>query len=188
MDRNDLRSTADQEEKWMDILEIMKARCSVRKFEDRRIDKADLEYVLEAARVAPSACNLQPWRFVIIDTDSGKKRLHCTEWIKNAPAVIVACGLHTEAWKRQDGKDHTDIDVAIAVDHITLAAAARGMGTCWVCWFDASGTARSLGLPRDVEPVALIPIGYPAESSSPDRHASERKSLSAITSWNTYSR
>ena len=85
------------------------------------------------------------------------------EWFADAPACVVACADHTRSWHRpNDGKDHADIDVAIAVDHLTLAAAEVGLGTCWVCNFDAKRCAAILHLPADVEPVVLVPMGYAA--------------------------
>jgi len=106
-------------------------------------------------------------------------------WVSAAhtPAVIVACGDHQQAWKRADGKDHCDIDIAIAVDHMTLAAAEIGLGTCWICAFDAKRCAQVLNLPERLEPVALLPIGYPADGKSPDRHATDRKPLEQIVTW-----
>ncbi len=102
--------------------------------------------------------------------------------------LIVACGDHRLAWKRRDGKDHCDIDVAIAVDHMTLAAAEIGLGTCWICSFDVPRCAKLLNLPANLEPIALLPIGYPAETKSPDRHTTERKPLEQITTWVSESR
>ena len=97
--------------------------------------------------------------------------------------MIVACGDHRVAWRRRDGKDHCDIDVAIAVDHVTLAAAALGLGTCWICSFDAFRCAQVLELREHLEPVVLLPIGYPAEAKAADRHGAERKRLEDIVCW-----
>ena len=83
------------------------------------------------------------------------------DWFRTAPLCIVACGNHRESWHRQaDNKDACDIDVAIAVTHLTLAATEQGLGTCWICNFDTKKCASVLGLPSEVEPVALIPVGY----------------------------
>lgn len=106
----------------MGLLELMKRRCSVRHFEDRPVEREKLLYVLEAARVAPSACNYQPWRLIVVE-DRQRIGQIASGWIpeSGAPVVIVACGDHSQAWRRRDGKDHCDVDVAIAVDHLTLA-------------------------------------------------------------------
>jgi nitroreductase len=161
----------------------MKLRCSVRKFEDRPVEEDKLLQVLEAARVAPSAANRQPWRFIIIETPATIAQI-APEWVADskAPLLIVACGDHRQAWRRRDGKDHTDIDVAIAVDHMTLIAAELGLGTCWICSFDAFRCASVLELPDQLEPVVLLPLGYPAESKDPNRHGVDRKPLEEIVS------
>ena len=165
----------------MNFLDLAKLRCSVRKFSDRPIEQEKLDYILECVRMAPSAVNYQPWRFAIIkggeQLDAVKATYH-NPWINDVPCLIVACGNHDEAWHRKiDGKDHTDIDVAIAVEHLCLAAAEQGLGTCWVCNFDAARCREILGLSEAMEPVALIPIGYPASDAMPEK---KRKPLDEI--------
>ena len=165
----------------MQVLDLMKQRCSVRQFEDRAVEEEKLLYVLEAARVAPSACNLQPYQFVILRDPEHIAQI-APEWVasSNAPVMIVACGDHQQAWRRRDGKDHCDIDVAIAVDHMTLAAAEVGLGTCWICAFNAYQCSLVLELPSYLEPMVLLPLGYPADAKPADRHAAERKSLELL--------
>ena len=103
--------------------------------------------------------------FVVTNTQTLTALNGCyqREWFADAPVCVVACADQTRSWHRpNDGKDHADIDVAIAVDHLTLAAAEVGLGTCWVCNFDAKRCAAILHLPADVEPVVLVPMGYAA--------------------------
>jgi nitroreductase len=169
----------------MSVLEVMKKRCSIRKFEDRPIERDVMLKVLEAGRIAPSACNKQPWHFIVVQDQALKERIG-GKWEAKAPAIIVICGDHQKSWRRQDGKDHCDIDVAIAVDHMTLAATDLGLGTCWVCWFDAFRCAQELKLPDQIEPMVLLPIGYPAETSDPERHSKARKPLDEIVSWDGF--
>ncbi|TCN70491.1 nitroreductase [Acetobacteroides hydrogenigenes] len=150
----------------MNFLELVKHRASVRSFSERAVEAKTLEYILECARLAPSAVNYQPWRFFVVSSAEAKKalqRCYNREWFTSAPLYILACGDSGKSWKRgSDGKDHLDIDVAIAVEHICLAAAEQGLGTCWVCNFDAALCSQELRLPENLIPVAIIPLGYPA--------------------------
>lgn len=157
-------------------------RYSCRAFSSQSISEQDLTKVLEAARLAPSACNRQPWRFYLVQDETKRQRLLAKSRpsFMQAPMVIVAVGLHDEAWHRpSDGKDHTDIDLAIALEHICLAAADAGLGTCWVCSFDVDAARQELSLSENEEPVALIPIGYPADSAIPEK---KRKEMCDIVS------
>ena len=120
----------------MNFLELTKRRCSVRKYASRPVETEKLDYILEAARMAPSAVNYQPWCFLVVKSDKGREKIQSCyprEWFKQAPCYIVVCGDHAQSWKRADGKDHMDIDAAIAAEHICLAAAEQGLGSCWVC-------------------------------------------------------
>ena len=170
----------------MSFMELARSRFSVRRYQDVPVEEEKIRSVLEAARIAPSAANRQPWQFVVVREKELRSRVYSTygkKWIETAPAVIVACGDHDHSWKRNDGKDHLDIDLAIAVDHMTLAAADQGLGTCWVCAFDAAACHRVLDLPEHVEAVALLPLGYPAEKGDSDRHGKARKKLEEIVFW-----
>ncbi|NLJ87857.1 MAG: nitroreductase [Epulopiscium sp.] len=170
----------------MSFLELAKKRYSVRSYLDRPVEKEKLLQVLEAARIAPSAVNKQPWNFIVVTNENTKNKIAETyprEWFKTAPAVIVVCGDHSKSWKRKDGKDHCNIDVAIAIDHMTLAATDLGLGTCWVCAFDAKQCHKILGLPENLEVIALIPIGYPADTAPENKN---RMDISEIVSWEKY--
>ena len=139
----------------MNFLELVKARYSARKYANRPVEAEKLDYIMECVRFAPSAVNFQPWRF----------------------RIIVACVNHNESWhRRADNKDHADIDIAIAVEHLCLAAAEQGLGTCWVCNFDAPQCSEVLGLPENLEPAVLIPVGY-AEDEPTEK---KRKPLNEI--------
>ncbi|MDE7411998.1 MAG: nitroreductase family protein [Paramuribaculum sp.] len=156
------------------------SRFSCRSYTSDPVPEAVLQSILQCVRLAPSACNRQPWQFVIIDTPQMRSAIleaYPRQWLENVPLFIVACGVHSQAWHRPDGKDHTDVDVAIAVEHICLAAGAAGLGTCWICNFDRAVLARAINAPDDIEPIAIIPIGYPA-MAEPEK---TRKSISEIT-------
>ena len=168
----------------MDFLELSESRYSVRGYQSRLVSDELLNKVLEATRLAPSAVNKQPWKFVVVRSEEAKSRLrNCydREWFATAPSYIVVCGDHASSWKRPaDGKDHCDIDVAIATEHITLAAASLGLGTCWVCNFDVPSCKALLGLPEQWELCVIVPIGYPATADVPSKN---RKDLSEIVSY-----
>lgn len=147
--------------------DLAKIRHSVRAYTARAIEKEKLEYVMECVRLAPSAVNFQPWHFYIVRSEEGKQKLqqcYPRDWFNTAPLYILACADHHRSWHRKpDGKDHADIDIAIAVEHLCLAAAEVGLGTCWVCNFDAALCRSLLNLPEHLEPVVIIPLGYPDE-------------------------
>jgi Nitroreductase len=158
----------------MNFLELVKARSSVRKYLSKEVEQEKLDYIMECARLAPSAANFQPWYFYIIKSPEAKQVLYESyggKWFSSypAPVYIVACGDKTQSWKRSfDKKDHVDIDVAITFEHICLAAADRGLGTCWICAFDPVKLTGLLNLPEHHIPVAITPIGYP-ETTERDR-------------------
>lgn len=166
----------------MNFLDLVKKRYSVRSYEQRAIEKEKMDYIMECVRLAPSAVNFQPWRFIILTDNElmdAVKSTYKREWIQSAPCIIVACTNHEESWHRRfDNKDHADIDVSIAIEHLCLAAAEQGLGTCWVCNFDAALCRQVMSLPENIEPVALIPIGYPTETEIPEK---KRKSMEEIT-------
>lgn len=173
----------------MKFLELAKKRYSCRDYKNQPMEEEKLLKVLEAAHVAPSACNLQPWHFIVIREKENLEKIFSTykrDWIKTAPVVIIVCGNHDVSWKRFDNKDHCDIDISIAIDHITLQAAELDLATCWVCNFNAEKCAELLNLPPHIEPIALIPIGYPNDSKNVDRHIQERKPIEQIVYWEKY--
>ena len=110
----------------MNLLELAQKRCSIRKYASSPVEDEKLAYILEAGRMAPSAVNFQPWYFVIIRQEAGRAKIqecYAREWFRSAPLYILVCGDHSQSWKRSsDRKDHMDIDVAIATEHISLAA------------------------------------------------------------------
>jgi len=167
--------------------QLSQKRYSVRAFLNKEVEKEKLEYILDCARLAPSASNFQPWFFYIVASDDAKAGVRDSynrEWFKTAPLYIVICGDRNQSWKRNktDNKDHCDIDVAIASEHICLAAEDIGLGTCWVCNFDPGKLREVLNLPEHIEPIAMFPIGYVDEEKSiiPEK---KRKSLAEITKW-----
>ena len=121
---------------------------------------------MECVRLAPSAVNRQPWRFRIVSSEADRAKLcqcYNREWFATAPVVIIASAMRDEAWVRADGKYHGDIDIAIAVEHLCLAATEQGLVTCWVCNFDANLCKSLFALGSNEEAVVLIPLGYAAD-------------------------
>jgi nitroreductase len=165
---------------------LARQRFSSRKYLNQPVEEDKLIKVLEAGRIAPSAANKQPWIFYVIRDDKNRSTISSAyhrDWLKHAPVIIVACADHTKAWIRSDGKDHCNIDLAIAIDHMTLQAAELGLATCWICNFNPVRCKEILNLPDHMEPVAIIPLAYPEDSADPNRHITARKPLSDIVRW-----
>lgn len=155
----------------MTFRDLAEARFSLRNYDSRPVEQEKIDRLLECVRLAPSAVNFQPCVFYVVTDQVLLAQLqdcYNRDWFKTAPMCIVACGNHQQAWHRKlDGKDHTDIDVAIAVDHLTLAAVDMGLGSCWICNYDAQKCAQVLDLLEGVEPIAMVPIGYAATDERP---------------------
>lgn len=167
-----------------EFLALARERYSCRAYSSQIPESDALNYVLECARLSPSACNRQPWRLMIIGTDDEQGRdavisSYCREWISSAPMFIIVLGDPAEGWVRsEDNHSHIDVDCAIITEHICLAATEQGLGTCWVCNFDPEKLSQGLNLSDKLVPVVIVPIGYPAEDvKAPEK---KRKSLEEI--------
>lgn len=164
----------------MEFSELIQKRYSVRSYRSDPVADEILEKVLSAARCAPTAANRQPIQFIVIHTSGREgdvRRLYHREWFVQTPVVIVACGLPSQGWVRGfDQTNYTMVDVAIAMDHLILAATDLGLGTCWIANFDPDVVRAVLGLPEGVEPIAMTPLGYPADQPRPK----ERKPLAEL--------
>ena len=170
----------------MTFLELAKKRYSCRNYLPKVIEPEKLNYILECGRIAPSAANYQPWQIYVVTNADLKRKLYETykrDWFLQAPVILVFLGDHSQGWKRGDGKDHTDIDISIIIDHITLAAAEQELGTCWICNFDAGKCRQILNLPDHLEPIAYLPLGYPAESTDSNVRHLKRKSINEIVHY-----
>jgi nitroreductase len=147
----------------MEFSKLIEERYSVRAYKPDPVEQEKLERVLEAARLAPTAVNFQPFQLIVIHTQGREdelNRIYRKEWFVQPPLVIGACGLPDRGWTRRDGKSYLDVDIGIVMDHLILAATNEGLGTCWVGNFDADAAREVLGLPEDVEPIAFTPLGY----------------------------
>jgi nitroreductase len=165
----------------MSFLDLVKKRYSVRKYKSTPVEKEKLDFVLEAARLAPTAANKQPIKLFVIRTKDHEKELsgvYNKAAFITAPIVILACTNPSTAWKRQDGKDYSDIDLAIALDHLILAATEVGLGTCWIGKFNPLLVKKTFNLPADLEPIMLVTVGYPDDSPT----QKTRKPISELVS------
>jgi nitroreductase len=171
----------------MEFYDVIKKRRSVRKYKSDPIPEDVLSRILEAGRVAPSAKNIQPWRFIVIKDPSTKKGIAEASrgqlWIADADAILVGCILNKIAWGRMGGyMSSGPVDISIALDHMILAAANEGLGTCWIGAFVEKEVKDILQVPDDVTVLALTPIGYPDEEPK-DRG---RKDPEQIISFDKY--
>lgn len=153
----------------MNFEKLVTCRYSSRSYKPDPIEEKKLNMVLEAARMAPTAANRQPFQLIVISTKGRKeelRRIYDKKWFVEGPLVICACGLPESGWKRRryDNQNYTTVDVSIVVDHITLQAADIGLGTCWVGAFDPQAARDILNLPDQVEPIAFTPLGYPNDT------------------------
>lgn len=167
----------------MAFLDLIKARYSVRSYASTPVEEAKLNAVLEAARLAPTAANLQPFRLIVAqvkDQEAEMQRVYRRHCFAQAPLAICACAIPAQGWVRAaDGFNCTIMDVAIVMDHLILAATELGLGTCWVAAFDVAAARRVFGLPDGVEPIALTPLGYPSDHAG----IKERKPLSELVRY-----
>ena len=164
----------------MDVQEAIRCRRSVREYQPRAVEEEKLARLIEAARLAPSARNLQEWKFVIVrrrETRLKLAALAAQPFIGTAPVVIAACAVETKLVMRC-GQLAYPIDVAIALDHLALAAVEEGLGSCWIGAFDEEKVKALLGVPAEVRIVELLTLGYPEEPLKPRRKS--RKPLDEI--------
>jgi len=167
----------------MTVMEAIKIRRSVRRYQNKPIEPEKLAQVLEAARLAPSARNLQEWRFVIVrDPDTRRQLMHAAKgqkFVEEAPVVIACCGETNNNYTMSCGQLAYPIDIAIAIDHMTLVAVELGLGTCWIGAFWEDDVKRILDIPDEIRVVELLTLGYP-EDEPRKKH---RRPLSEIVMY-----
>lgn len=181
----------------MELIDIIKKRRSVRSYLDKPVEDDKIEQIIEAARLAPSACNTQPWRFVVVKDRVLKDKLYKkalssivipNKWAQTAPVLIVACANLSLIAHRIGagikGIEYHLLDMGIASEHLVLAATELGLGTCWIGWFNEKAIRNILSIPRNIKIVALIALGYPKEELKPNKK--ERLTLDEILYWNRY--
>jgi len=174
----------------MDFYEVIRTRRSVRKFKTDDIPDEVLNRVLDAARIAQSGNNWQPWKYIVIRNRERMKEMLPVcggrSFIAEAPVLVVACGERLTVNRGGYMGDLSMlVDVSISFDHLTLAARAEGLGTCWIGSFNNDGVKKYLNIPDDVQVVALTPMGYPADADAFSERTN-RKALDEIVSYETY--
>ena len=164
----------------MDLLKLVKQRCTTRGFTDKKIEKEDLDKILEAGRVAPSACNRQPQRIIVVEKPENIRKVEKAYKTFGSPCVLIVCQDKSDPLIRPfDGKCSGDLDIGIVCDHMMLAARELNIGSVIVGLFDPSIIRKEFGIPEHIEPTALLLLGYPSDGFlSSDRHNTERRAIS----------
>jgi nitroreductase len=167
----------------MEFSELIKARYSVRAYRPDPVEDIKLQAVLEAARLAPTAANRQPFQLIVLHTAGREEeigKIYHRSWFVQAPIVIAVCAISSQAWVRESDRFNARlIDAAIVADHLILAAANLGLGTCWIAAFIVEAARSVLQLPQEVEPVIFTPLGYPADQPG----SKTRKSLNELVRY-----
>lgn len=171
----------------MDVFEAIKTRRSIRKYKTRPIEEEKLKKVLEAVRISPSACNFQPYKFIVVKDAKIRNKLipacRNQRFLAEAPVIIAGCTYPEKAYQKMGGDGNSsEVDLAIAFDHLTLAAWELGLGTCWIGAFAEDEVKQILEVPENVHVVALTPLGYPDESPQ----MRNRKSLEELVSYDRF--
>lgn len=163
----------------MELLELAKARYSVRKFAEKPVEEEKLQKVLAAGACAPTAKNQQPQKIYVLESEDAVEKIRgITRCAFNAPVVLMVCGCKDQAWVNPfNDRSSAEMDCSIVTTQMMLQAQELGLGTCWVCWFDTKQTKEAFNIPENEEVFALLPLGYPAESSHPSSMHDSRKAL-----------
>ncbi len=172
----------------MEFLELAQKRYSCRKFLDKEVEKEKIYKILEAGRLAPTACNFQPQRILVVtDREKQKALKECTKFTFDAPVILGVCYDKEESWKRKyDGQDGGIVDASIVTTHMMLEIAQLELGSTWVGSFDPNKARNILNIPDNLEIVNLLPFGYPAEDGAESAMHNQRKTIEQIVSWNNF--
>lgn len=172
----------------MAFIDLAVQRYSVRKFSEKPVEDEKIDVILQAARVSPTACNNQPQRILVIQSDEALSKLkECTNYHFHAPLAFLICYDKTVSWKRPfDGDDSGDVDASIVTTQMMLAAADSGLGTTWVGYFDPEKTRKVFEIPENFIPVAILPTGYPADNSVPSSNHAKRYALEQTVFYNKF--
>lgn len=174
----------------MDFEKLAQERFSVRKFSPKEIEKEKLDLILKAGQLAPTACNYQPQRILVIQDQDGLEKINkCTPHHFGAPVVLVICYDQTVSAKRSfDGGEFGVTDASIVTTHMMLQTADLGLGTTWIGGFDPKAVEKEFSLPEAYVPVALLPVGYPAEDAKPAPMHTKREPMEKTVFYNGFSK
>lgn len=166
----------------MDFLELSRSRFSVLDYEDRPVEREKIEKILDAGIYAPTACNFQPQRVLVIDDEERKEKLNRVVPSRyTLPLAFLICYDKRKCWIRpMDGKPSGDIDASIAATHMMLEATELGLGSIWVMYWDGEKMKAEFELSDDIEPTALLIVGYKSEKAKPRQGHLTRKSKESI--------
>lgn len=171
----------------MELMDVIKLRRSIRKYKPDPVSDEDIEYVLNAARLAPSWKNLQCWRYVVVKNEEIRRKIaesrpQSKDWIIEAPVIIVACADPSKSGYHGD-KEYYLVDIGISFEHLILAARERGLGTCWIGEFNEEIVKEAIDAPENIRIVAFTPLGYPAIEKG---EVKDRKNLEEICFYEKY--
>lgn len=161
----------------MDFLKLATDRYSVRKFKPQHLPQEVIDKILAAGHVAPTGCNFQPQRILVLNTDESAEKLKgCTKCHFDAPTAMLVCYNQDESWTRKyDGAQSAPVDACIVTTHMMLMAHTLGVGSTWVMHFDPLKMREAFKIPENIELVALLVMGYPADDAAPlDLHNTYR--------------
>ena len=173
----------------MNFEQLAEERHSVRKFSSRAVEPEKLDLILRAGRIAPTACNNQPQRILVIQDKAGMEKLaRCTTYTFGASMALLVCCDQTASWVRPyDSNNSFEVDASIVTSHMMLQAADLGLGTTWVGHFDPAKARSEFNIPANLVPVAILPLGYPAEDSKKNRLHFTKLSPEAVVFYNDFS-
>jgi nitroreductase len=179
----------------MKLDQILNTRRSVRSFDSKPVNEKDIISIIEAARLSPSACNSQTWRFIFVTHQEIIRKI-CYEamrpiipnkWLEQAPLVIVGCSqldvIANRVGARVTGIEYYQIDLGIAMEHMVLKATELGLGSCWIGWFDETHIKGILGIPKKIKVSALLAVGYPKEAPGTKRKRKPTNKIAFAEKW-----
>jgi len=171
----------------MEVMQAIRKRKSIRAYLDKSVEDEKLELILQAARLAPSANNRQEWRFIVVRDKSKRNRLMQAakgqSFVREAPVIIACCADDPDQHVMTCGQLCYPIDVAIAIDHMTLKAAEEGLGTCWIGAFYEDKVKEILNIPNNIHVVELLALGYPKDASSKEKNRLPLETIVMYESW-----